>query len=113
MDNTNTVTTIKHLADEARARALSHYGEAAFARMCMEFQSRLVPEGACDEEGELGDDLDEDVSFVIAVIKLMAHSTDPKTLQLGMIWLDGKGFGQVTIPQLYKWFEKYRPTSQA
>jgi hypothetical protein len=34
--------TIKQLADEARARAIAHYGEAAFAKMCLEFDQSIM-----------------------------------------------------------------------
>lgn len=100
-------STIKQIANETRTRAIAFYGEAAFAKMCLVFEASLVPEGSCDEEGELGD-IDEEVSYVMAVVKLLAHNPDPKTLQLSLMWLDGQGFGQVTLPQLEQWFKRYR-----
>jgi hypothetical protein len=105
--NRGETTTIQQLAGQARARAIAHYGEARYAKMCLAFDQHLVPVGQCDEEGELGD-MDEATSFALAVFKLLAHSPDPLTLQLGLIWLDGYGLGTMTLAMLGDLLAKIR-----
>jgi hypothetical protein len=109
--NFGTDTTIKQLADEARARAMAHYGEAEFAKMCLEFDQRILPldlyEEYADDEGA-GRVEEDPQSKVTSVFKLIAKNKDPKTLQLALIWLDGHGWGKMKLESLHWWLDRVR-----
>lgn len=105
------VTTIKQLADQARARAISYYGEAAFARMCLEFDQSILPndlyEEYADDDG-VGRVEEDPQSKVTSIFKIMTESTDPKTLQLALVWLDGHGWGKLNLETLNWWLDRAR-----
>lgn len=106
--------TVHDLAQDVRRRCLEAYGEAPFARMCMEFDQSIdhavVP---CDEEGD--PDLaegDEGTARVIGVMHKLAHEAlgveGVKMLQIGLVWLDGHGIGHLKVDVLGVALEEIR-----
>jgi hypothetical protein len=76
------MSTIHDLAASARRRGIEHYGEADFARLCMDFEKQL-PEQSLN-------------SF----FRLLVEFDDAKTMQLGFCWLDGNGYGDRPVDWL-------------
>jgi hypothetical protein len=81
-------TTIHDLADSARRRGIEHLGEAAFARLCMEFDSQVPAANI--------------YARYVSVIQRLAveGQEDGKTMQIGLCWLDGNGFGDKSVEWL-------------
>lgn len=76
------MATISDLAASARRRGIEHMGEAAFARQCMDFDKQL-PEHSLN-----------------SLLRLLVEINDGKTLQLGICWLDGQGYGDRPVEWL-------------
>jgi hypothetical protein len=76
------MSTIADLAVSARRRGIEYYGEAAFARLCMDFD-RMLPEHSLN-----------------SLLRLLAEFNDGKTMQLGICWLDGQGYGDRPVEWL-------------
>lgn len=103
--------TIKQLADEARVRAISHYGEAAFAKMCLEFDQSILPHDLYEEYADdngAGRVEEDPQSKVTSVFRKITQTKDPKTLQLALIWLDGHGWGKLNLETLNWWLDRVR-----
>lgn len=110
--------TIKQLADEARASAIAHYGEAAFAKLCFDFDRSLLSATLYDQpaanEGvkqatEKEKEKEANNNKAIRVFKIIfASKKDPKTLQLALVWLDGHGWGKMKLEGLHWWLDRIR-----
>jgi hypothetical protein len=89
--------TVKQLADSVRRDGLATYGEAGFARLCLDFERRI----------------DGDFDQALAVL---AAGQDPKAVTLALVWLDGQGYSLLTVAQLaavlYKLRERHSPHSR-
>lgn len=86
-------STIKKLADSARQDGLSLFGEAGFARLCLEFEEHI------------GGDYEK-------ALAILAAGQDNREMNLALVWLDGKGYSLLTVEQLavilYKLRESHR-----
>lgn len=74
--------TIHDLAVSTRRRGIEHYGEADFARLCMDFDKQL-------REHSLN-----------SLFRLLVEFNDGKTMQLAFCWLDGNGYGNRSVEWL-------------
>ncbi|MDB5082407.1 MAG: hypothetical protein JWP00_4331 [Chloroflexi bacterium] len=74
-------STIKELADSARQDGMSAFGEAGFARLCLEFEERI------------NSDYDK-------ALAILAAGQDAKEINLALVWLDGKGYSLLTVERL-------------
>ncbi len=70
--------TIKGLAVSAQRRSRVYYGDAAFAKMCMEF----------DDQFAKGDN---DYTRYVSVMRVLAEYPSAVNMQIGAVWLDGHG----------------------
>lgn len=90
-------STIKHLADSARQAGLATFGEAGFARLCLEFEQQI----------------DSDYARALAIL---AAGQDAREMNLALVWLDGRGYSLLTVEQLagilYKLRESRQPHHQ-
>ena len=86
-------STIKQLADSARQDGLATFGEAGFARLCLEFEEWLNND--CEK-----------------ALAILAAGQDARKMNLALVWLDAKGFSLLTVERLaailYKMREKNR-----
>ncbi len=86
-------STIKELADSARQDGMVTFGEAGFARLCLEFEERI------NSEYE-------------KALEILAAGQDARQMNLALVWLDGKGYSLLTVEQLavilYKLRESHR-----
>ncbi len=78
--------TLKDLADSARRRGRDHYGDSAWAMMCLAFDVQ-IPDG-------------NDYLRFISVLLLMAVDQSDKVMQLGCVWLDTQGYGDRSVEWL-------------
>jgi hypothetical protein len=78
---------IKDLADNARRRGRDYYGDAAWAKMCLEFDDQFA--GGANIY----------VRYV-AVMRMLAEYQSPVNMQLGCVWLDGHGYGDRSVEWL-------------
>ena len=87
-------STIKELADSARQDGLANFGEAGFARLCLEFEDRIN-------------------SDYYKALDILAAGQDVREINLALVWLDGKGYSLLTVERLaailYKIRENHRP----
>lgn len=51
---------------------------------------------------------DELTSKVFSVIRKLAITSEASDWQLGLIWLDGKGWGGLSLLQLFERIEEFR-----
>lgn len=93
--------TVKQVAAEARAYAFRHYGGPDFARMCMDFDYRICE--AADEKAQ--SEAEEERGRLEEVLRVMATGQMPD-LQLGVCWLDAKGYGEMSIAYLEEVLER-------
>ena len=99
-------TTIKDLADEARIEAITELGEAAFAKACMQFEHKIVPDDGPVEGRELWYQAN-------GLMKMLAHDDqDAKFWQFAMIWLDGHGYGDWSVIQVHERLQKLKTEIQ-
>ena len=103
---------IRQLANQVRQLGIYANGEAGFAKMCMSFDFNLAPEPGytAHEIGE-ADELQHRVTLLFD--RLISPDIDAKFWQLAMVWLDGKGFGDMTIEQLGLEVRRIREKNQA
>lgn len=66
--------------------ALLTMSQAEFARQCIEFDQ------------ELGDASQE--LRPLLLLQKMANTSDDEVLQMGAVWLDGHGYGDMTLENL-------------
>ncbi len=87
-------STIKQLADSVRRDGRATFGEAGFARLCLDFEKRI----------------DSNFDQALAVL---AAGQDPKAVTLALVWLDGQGYSLLTVAQLavvlYKLRDRHPP----
>lgn len=74
-------STIHNLAESARRRGIECMGEAAFARLCLHFDSLVSADDGTTER-------------YIKVLQLMVAGDNATAMQLGFCWLDASGYGQ-------------------
>lgn len=86
MSVSNTNSTIKQMADKARARLQLDSSEAKFARLCMEFDRRIAPGNLYER--------------YLRVLKVLDRDRSLQTQMLGLIWLDGYGYGNIRLADL-------------
>jgi hypothetical protein len=65
---------------ETMQQMLAEYGDAAWAKICMEFDDQFA-QGA------------NDYVRYVAVMRLLAEYQSPVNMQMGCVWLDGHGYG--------------------
>lgn len=86
-------STIKELADSARRDGLATFGEAGFARLCLEFEEQI--------NSDYG-----------RALEILAAGQDARQINLALVWLDGKGYSLLTVERLavilYKLRENHR-----
>ena len=98
----NSNRTIKDLADDIRARALSVMSGAQFAKKCMAFDAQIKSSNSY-------------VQYIEVLHRFIADSkSDAKqaitTMQLAMVWLDGHGHGERSIEHLAYDLKRIRDT---
>lgn len=76
------MSTIHDLAVSTRRRGLEHYGEADFARLCLDFDKQL-PEHSLN-----------------SLFTLLVEFDNAKTMQLAFCWLDANGYGSRSVEWL-------------
>lgn len=74
-------STIKELADSARQDGLATFGEAGFARICLEFEEQIH-------------------SDYERALEILAAGQDARKISLALVWLDGKGYSLLTVERL-------------
>lgn len=84
------MATIRELAASVRRRGIPHYGEASFARQCLDFE-RLLAEHSLK-----------------AVFVLLAETNDARNMQFAFCWLDGQGYGDRPVEWLGQELAKVR-----
>ena len=86
-------STIKQLADSARQDGLATFGEAGFAKLCLEFEEWI----------------NNDYEKALAIL---AARQDAREMNLALVWLDAKGYSLLTVERLaailYKMSEHHR-----
>ena len=90
--NGEQVGTVKQMADRVRELGGWASGEAIFARMCLELDRRLNDGGVGPSEAS--------IYRVAALFRLLAaNEIDARLWQLAMVWLDGHGYGTMSLTQ--------------
>ena len=74
-------STIKELADSARQDGLATFGEAGFARLCLQFEEQIH-------------------SDYEKALEILAAGQDARQINLALVWLDGKGYSLLTVERL-------------
>jgi hypothetical protein len=97
--------TVRWFASQVRARAISCYGEANFARMCMEFMENMPP---ATMSYTFEKNWEVSRNNLIEALKVMAHTSNPITLHLAIVWLDGHGYGDVKLESLRTWLARFK-----
>ncbi len=99
--------SIRQLADRIRRLGIVANGEASFARMCLTFDFTLVPDQGYTAP-EVGETDERNNRIDRLFQRLATHDIDAKFWQLSMVWLDGQGFGDMTLEQLGQAVKKTR-----
>jgi hypothetical protein len=86
MSASSTNSTIKEMADKSRSKLLLAMSEAKFARLCMEFDQRIASGNVY-------------VRY-LGVLKVLNQDRSLQTQMLGLIWLDGYGYGHIRLAEL-------------
>lgn len=96
--------TVKGFAARVRQRAIKAQGEAGFARQCLEFEHKLhfQVEIGSDSEDYAAEGT-EGLTVLKQVLHIVAVSRDLESIQLALCWLDGAGYGQLTLEELRRW----------
>jgi hypothetical protein len=96
--------TIGKLAASARKFALQEMTEAEYARKLLAFDAEVIKDFKSSREREgfayeqsPQEELLKQVAFVIAKFKA---AREPQELQLCLLWLAGKGWGNLTLASL-------------
>jgi hypothetical protein len=99
--------TLNQLADTARTKLTHEFGEGSFARLCMKFDQSI--ENVASKAGVVTEEasaLAGEVTVTTAsacylkLLILLADQPDALNTQLALIWLDGHGWGKMTLVTL-------------
>ena len=95
--------TIKQYATRLRTSLRIVYGEAHFAKLCVEFDKKIMPDGSIKDYGEVEGVRKETIETLFryaSVLRLLAFNTEALIVQLALIWLDGHDWGEMTLIRL-------------
>lgn len=98
-----TSPTIKQHADRLRTSFLTVYGEAHFAKLCVEFDQRIIPDALIKDYAKIEGVRREAIETFFryaTVLRVLAYNREALTVQLALIWLDGHGWGGMTLIRL-------------
>ena len=96
--------SVQEMARRARRRVIEQYGEAAFARLCLNFETRLrlIGQEGTNEDEDATDELTKQALKLLRILSQHPESEQEQTdpMIFALIWLDGRGWGQMSIKQL-------------
>lgn len=96
-------TTIKQPADRLRTSLARRYGEAHFAKLCVEFDRQVCAISSARSPGKGAASQKEAIETLLryaTVLCMLACKPEALIVQLALIWLDGHGWGGMSLLRL-------------